>query len=380
VLAAKCGNVIRDELPRACLTYVTFDRGEYDPRTADNGTAYVYAYKKRVRYREGIAGPPLRVCTADADGLQRPYEQSAYAVYLSYAGVAGSCVSVAALVAHLALFGCDGHNEPKNLPEKTLASLSTGLLVGYAGYLSVALRAVSPGRGLPCLVSALTTQFGFLAAFAWMFVMSADVWIVLHASTKKLRVAGGQRHCRFVVYSVFAWLAPAALTALSATLQLQQSASGALLAELRPNFHYDCWFRNPQSLVALFVLPAGTAIAANYVSFFGAVRLIATSDDGFKRTAGNANAVDRTRRNLKIYVRLSLMMGLAWVFALIGAVADSDVAWTLNTALNSLQGAFIFVAFDCNRNTAQKLAVIRKHLSVSDTQTTTAATPLSAAT
>ncbi|XP_060852067.1 uncharacterized protein LOC132930298 [Rhopalosiphum padi] len=394
VLAAKCRNVIRDELPGACLTFVTFGQGEYDRRTAENGTAYVYAYKKRVRYRTGDrptvvaatgAGSPLQVCTEDADGLLRPYEQSTYAVYLSYAGVAGSCVSAVALVAHLALFGCGGccaGAEPKNLPEKNLASLSTGLLVGYAGYLSVALRAVPPGDGLPCLVSALTTQFGFLSAFAWMFVMSADVWIVLHASTKKLRVAGGQRRGRFIVYSLFAWLAPAALTALSAVVQLQFQPSDSLFSELRPNFQYDCWFRNPQSLVALFVLPAGTAIAANYVSFFGAVRLIATSDEGLKTggSCSNATAMNRTRRNLKIYVRLSLMMGLAWVFALIGAVTDSDVAWTLNTALNSLQGAFIFIAFDCNWKTVQKLVVFRKNPTVSETQTTTANTPLSAST
>lgn len=389
VAAIKCRNVIREELSGECLTFVTFGQGEYDGRTLGNGTVYVYAYKKRVRYRTGdrttvaakSADFQLQVCTEDADGLLKPYEQSAYAMYLSYAGVIGSSVSAAALVAHLVLFGCCTGAEPKNLPEKNLASLSTGLLVGYVGYLSVALQAVSPGGGLPCLVSALTMQFGFLAAFSWMFIMSADVWIVLHASTKKLRVAGGQRHGRFIVYSMFAWLAPAALTALSATIQLQL-APGTLFPDLRPNFHYDCWFRNPQSLVALFVLPAGTAIAANYVSFFGAVRLIATSDDGFKTSGScsNATTINRTHRNLKIYVRLSLMMGLAWVFALVGAVTDSDVAWTLNTALNSLQGAFVFLAFDCNRITVQKLAVFRKQPSVSDTQTTTAATPLSAST
>ncbi|CAI6373247.1 unnamed protein product [Macrosiphum euphorbiae] len=54
------------------------------------------------------------------------------------------------------------------------------------------------------------------------------------------------------------------------------------------------------------------------------------------------------------------MMGLARVFAIVGAFTDSDVAWTLNTALNSLQGAFIFVASDCNQITVQKLAVFRK--------------------
>lgn len=396
VSKAICRDVIRDKVPDLwCKTFVTINQSEYDDRTKDNTEVYVYAYKKRVKYKSKVlptvdandAAYLLQVCIDDVqEGPLRPYERSKYAVYLSYAGVVGSCLSVAALVAHLALFGCGGccggTAEPKNLPEKNLASLSTGLLVGYAGYLSVDLQAVTPGNGLPCLVSALTTQFGFLAAFAWMFVMSADVWIVLHLSTKKLRVAGGQRRGRFAVYSLFAWLAPAALTALSAAMQLQSDVTGPLFPELRPNFHYDCWFRNPQSLVALFVLPAGTAIAANYVSFFGAVRLIATSDDGFKaNSSNNATTVNRTRRNLKTYVRLSLMMGLAWVFALIGAVTDSDVAWTLNTALNSLHGAFIFVAFDCNRNTVQKLAAFRKRpITESETQTTSANTPLSAST
>ncbi|CAI6370270.1 unnamed protein product [Macrosiphum euphorbiae] len=105
-------------------------------------------------------------------------------------------------------------------------------------------------------------QFGFLAAFTCGCSLCRPTF---GSSTKKLRVAGGQRHGRFIVYSMFAWLAPAALTALSSTIQLQL-APGSLFPELRPNFYYECWFRNPQSLVALFMLPAGTAIAANHVS------------------------------------------------------------------------------------------------------------------
>lgn len=375
VLATKCRDV-HEELQGACREYVEFKTGEYDRRSANNGSVYVYQYKKWARYQNMAADGTVDVCADDAGGLLRANTPTTtYATCLMYTGVAGSSVSTAALAAHLALFFCSG-TEPRNLPEKNLASLSVGLLLGYSSYLVIALQGVRAGPRWPCLASALAMQFGFLSAFAWMFIMSADVWLVLNASTKKLRVAGGQRNGRFAAYSAFAWLVPAALTASTAALQL--SAVPAL-PDLRPNFQYDCWFRNPESLMALFVLPAGATIAANYVSFVGAVRLIASSGvEGFKSTgSGSTAAVDRARKNLKIYVRLSLMMGLAWVFGLAGALADNDVVWTAYTVLNSLQGAFIFLAFDCNWTTAKALVAFRKVPSVSDTQTTNN-TPLSA--
>lgn len=377
VTANKCRDVIRDELPGACRTSVAFELGEYDARSLDNGTAYVYAYKRRIRYvqplnRQSTAvNGTLEVCTEDADGVLRPYAPPMYTMYLTYAGVAGSSVSAMALITHLTLFGTGA--EPKNLPAKNLASLSASLLLGYACYLAIALRLVRPGKGMPCLASAFLMHFGFLAAFSWMFVMSADVWVVLYAANKKLRIADGKRRGRFAAYSAFAWLAPAAVTAFAASLQL---SAVSVLPELRPNVQYTCWFRNPQSLVTLFVLPAGTTIVANYVSFVGAVRLIAASGDGLQSTSGSSG-VSRTRNNLRIYMRLSLMMGLMWVFGLAGAVTDSDIIWTVYTVLNSLQGMFIFFAFDCNWNTVRTLAVFRKLPSVSETQNT-AATPLSA--
>ncbi|VVC30071.1 GPCR, family 2-like,GPCR, family 2, secretin-like [Cinara cedri] len=374
VIATRCRDV-HEELQGACRKSVEFKAGEYDSWTVDNASVYVYKYKKRIRYQKMGSGGTVDVCIEDADGLLHPNTRSVYATYLVYAGIAGSFVSVAALVAHLALFGSSG-TEPKNLPEKNLASLSVSLLLGYCGFLSIALKATPAGSGWPCLTSALATQFGFLAAFSWMFIMSVDVWSVLNASTKKLRVVGGQRNGRFIAYSTFAWLVPASLTAFSAVLQLSKNP---VVPEFRPNFQYNCWFRNPQSLIALFVLPAGVTIAANYVSFVGAVRLISSSGvDGFKSAGSSSTAaINRARKNFKIYVRLSLMMGLAWIFGLAGALTDSDVVWTAYTVLNSLQGAFIFLAFDCNWKTAKTLVAFRKVASVSDTQTTNI-TPLSA--
>lgn len=365
VLATKCRNVFRDELSNKCRSFVSLEPSEYDFRSMDNETVYVYTYRKRIRHR---GGSPLEVCAEDAalDGVEDG--EPAYASFLAIAGMLGSCASFVGLVAHLALFCCRA--KPKNLPEKNLASLSVSLLLGYGGFLAITLHAVRPGSGTPCLASALAMHYGFLSAFAWMSVMSADLWITLHSSTKKLRVAGGKRTGRFAAYSAFAWLAPGALTVLAAVLQL--TTVYALPSDLRPNFQHDCWFRNPRSLIALFVLPTGATVVANYVSFAGAVRLIVESTDSWSKSMGPTG---RSRNYLKIYVRMSLMMGLAWAFGLAGAITDSEVVWTLHTVLNSLHGAFVFLAFDCDWSAL--IAITKRPLPQSETQTTTAASPVS---
>ncbi|XP_050544455.1 uncharacterized protein LOC126907315 isoform X1 [Daktulosphaira vitifoliae] len=364
VIAARCRNIIRES--GACSMSFFLTRGEYDSSSFENGTVYAYVYKKRLEYVTNN-GSSIKVCVDSLEVLR--YEEPISAYYLSYISLFGSSISVMALLAHLILFTIN--SEPKNLPEKNLASLCFSLLIGYCCSLS-SFSATKVG-GLPCILLALTMHFGFLASFAWMSVMAIDVWIVLYASTKKLRLVGGKRNKRFILYSAFAWLTPAAFTASAASLQWSV-ALAQIAPELKPNFQHTCWFRNPQSLVALFIIPAGATIVTNYITFIGAVKLIATSSNGSSLTSNSA--VNRSRKNMKIYSRLSLMMGLAWIIGLVGALTDNDIIWAIYAVLNSLQGAFIFLAFDYSYKVFR---ILFPKLPNSDTQST-GITPLSTST
>ncbi|XP_050420432.1 uncharacterized protein LOC126833258 isoform X2 [Adelges cooleyi] len=366
VSAAKCRSIMRES--GACSESFMLSLGEFDRSSFTNGTVYVFAYKKRLEYAP-TNGTDILVCV---DNLKLLWsEEPVYAAFLSYVSVTCSALSALSLIAHLSLFAADA--EPKNLPEKNLASLCLSLLLGYVSWLSIAVGAVPKGK-TSCVVSALMMQFGFLASFAWMSVMATDVWIVLYASTKKLRLVGGKRNKRFAAYSAFAWLTPAAFTTFAAALQWSSTVY-EFVPQLKPNFQHTCWFLNPESLIALFVLPAGVTIVTNYVTFISAIRLIAASANGVSFAADTA--VNRSRKNMKIYGRLSLMMGLTWAIGLVGAFYDHDVVWALYTVLNSLQGAFIFLAFEYSHSALRLL--FPKPAVYSETQSS-GVTPLSAST
>ena len=46
-----------------------------------------------------------------------------------------------------------------------------------------------------------------------------------------------------------------------------------------------------------------------------------------------------------IYLKLSVVMGLTWVFGFLGNVVNDDIFWTLFAISNGLQGLFIFLGF-----------------------------------
>lgn len=63
----------------------------------------------------------------------------------------------------------------------------------------------------------------------------------------------------------------------------------------------------------------------------------------------NDHAVGSTiRRNFRLYWRLSLIMGLSWIFGLIASYIENEYLWYSFIFLNTLQGLFIFIAFCCN--------------------------------
>jgi len=301
----------------------------------------------------------------------RKYDGALTYPYL--ASVLGSSVSVVALVAHLALFFADA--KPKSLHEKSLFSLAASLLLGYGSYLANDLQGlVGPSSGGLCLAYALAMYLGFTAAFAWMLVMSVDVWTMLHASSRNLRIVRGRRNGRFVAYSAFAWLVPAALTAFAAFLQTADvPAFSGLRPDIRPGSRHKCWFRNPRSLIVLFVSPVGAIIVANCAAFVGSVRVISASGKWLKSAGAatsSAAAFGRYRKDFKLYTRLSTTTGLAWMFGLVGVVTEHDVVWAVFNTINPLQGAFIFIFFDCDWDKIGATILPDKLASVIKTPTT----------
>ena len=74
------------------------------------------------------------------------------------------------------------------------------------------------------------------------------------------------------------------------------------------------------------------------------------SNKGGVKFAGNKDEEERVwykrRVGFILYIKLSTLLGLTWVFGLVASIMDMPSLWYPFIILNSLQGTFIFVFFD----------------------------------
>ncbi|KAI0222847.1 hypothetical protein LSAT2_025896 [Lamellibrachia satsuma] len=224
----------------------------------------------------------------------------------------------------------------RNIPGKCLLSLVASLFTAQLLFL-----AGSAGTELPevCMSLAVAKHYAFLAAFFWMNVMAADICRTF--SSSRFMLPADDRSSRFVFYSLYAWLTPAAIVGGSLALDLLDVNA---TADFRP--HYGdglCWITRRWALLVMFALPVALLLAVNTVLFCVTVKNLCLISREAKRARGNE------RGQFVLYVKLSTIMGLTWVIGFVASLADMPVLWYVFDVLNTLQGAFVCFAFVCTK-------------------------------
>ncbi|XP_046849393.1 LOW QUALITY PROTEIN: uncharacterized protein LOC124442926 [Xenia sp. Carnegie-2017] len=112
-----------------------------------------------------------------------------------------------------------------------------------------------------------------------------------------------------------------------------------------------CWFDNEHALNYLFVLPVGIILLFNVVVFSLTVYHI-------QRTRSDTTILRhdkrRDRNMLWIYVKISSLMGFAWLFGFLYLLVDSLILLYLFSISASLEGVYIAVAFVMKKSIWQK--------------------------
>jgi hypothetical protein len=236
-----------------------------------------------------------------------------------------------------------------------MASLSLALVVAYVAFLTGQL----PSAGsTACQVIAAVTYFSFLAAFFWMGCMAFDVWHSLSlAATKLQSLSKGKKAIKFLAYSAVSWLCPAACVALA--LIIDSSIVAGIPLDYQPRFgQSSCWFSNRKALLVFFAFPLCFIMTMNAVLFVLSARIVWQTTD-MSRTLHASSTTDQaaTRQNMRINVRLALIMGLTWVVGIVAGWLDRglrseslafQLLWYTYIVLNSLQvnvKRFFFTAF-----------------------------------
>lgn len=123
----------------------------------------------------------------------------------------------------------------------------------------------------------------------------------------------GKHWHRFLLYSLWSWIAPA--TIIAAALGAEFSGD-ELLRYVRPGYGAnECWISSATGLLIFTVAPLVVVMVLNAVFFLWSAYLIYT-------TTSKLQSTSRTHKDFRLYVRLALIMGLTWVSGLIAGFAD----------------------------------------------------------
>lgn len=275
--------------------------------------------------------------TSDEDTLK-------FSPALGWVTVVGLGLSCVCLTLHLITFLLVTHL--RNLPGKNLACLCLSLLAAYITFMCSTYA--QPNTTL-CYAQAAAIYYTFLASFCWMNVLAFDNWHAL----KKLRLSFEKHSSVFLKYTLYGWLVPA--LALALVVALDRTAPLGFPTEFLPHLgQHLCWFGQRKALLVFFVAPFTVMSLLNVLFFVLTVTIIRKTRNTVRQVTSRPQ--NEALEQLKIYVRLEVVIGLTWTSGIVAGTLESEVAWYIFVVFNTLQGTFIFLAFTCRRHVWEALS------------------------
>ncbi len=250
-----------------------------------------------------------------------------------------------------------------NKPGKLHLQLSIALLVAFTMLIVGPFLSDIPDA---CTAAAVVMGYGFLAAFVWMNVIAVDTWLVFRPSSAFSRAEEEGRP--LIIHLILGWGIPLLLVALPTAINYTNA-----FYRFHPNFGgIRCWYTQRYAMLVYFGIPVGMSILLNTILY------IYTALSLYRSFQTSVLTTKTEGRHFTVYVRLFIMMGVAWIFGFISAFTEEVILDFIFIILTSLQGFFLFISFVCNKRvlTEMKKASQRKRRPSSGGSKCTNTTPV----
>ena len=241
----------------------------------------------------------------------------------------------------------------RNQPSKNLMSLACSLFVGqllfFYGFDLTSSHTI-------CLFVAISSHYFILVSFFCMNIMSYDI---CRTFISILPFHAGKR--RFKFYSYYCWGIPSIIVLIA--ILIDNFETFPILEPYKPEYATRvCWLNNKLGSALFFVFPVAALLLENFLFFLltiygissnqslllqenpstssrsGVKFAVSEQDDGIQKKKSKVNFV--------LYLKISVLMGLSWLFGLLASVLKCPALWYPFIVFNSLQGSFIFIFFD----------------------------------
>ncbi len=282
------------------------------------------------------------LCLSETLVLNQPTKtiekKSIHDAILSWLSVVANIVSITSLVALVAIYSI--FKTLRNLPGKNVMLLSTVLAI--AQLLWLLKDQISRVFIHGCDVILIALHYFFLASF------TSSGSIAYHSYTTFYSIARGRLNrtqSRFVWYMIYSLGCPGITVALFRLIDFFNILK----------FEYDetlCWFGKGRGLYITFLGPLFLQLFVNLVLLVATLKWIYKSSQTQLALGENNSGVKR--RHIGIYLRISALMGLTWIFAVLLLAFPGVVLDYLFNVVNGLQGFYIALAF-LSTKTVRKL-------------------------
>ena len=219
----------------------------------------------------------------------------------------------------------------RTLHGKSLVSLSASLIVAQlAGLLPIETGTVW------CKLAAILMHISWLSAFGWMGMISYNMATTFFGKQTTVANTHVDRR-RYFAYSLVGWCLPAFIGIICVILdnfnvpEMLQVGYGEGVA--------GC-FISGKGIFIFFSLPNLISVLFNTIAFILTVYGITS-----RRKIVPSSNRSRDRWYFLIYVKLSVVMGVAWLVAILASITHQMFLWYIHFVLNGLQGLFIFISF-----------------------------------
>ena len=251
------------------------------------------------------------------------------------------CLSIIALILTIIIY--IKSSSVRTLHGKTLVSLSVCLI---GGQLTSFLQ--SEAGNIWCKIVAVIMHFSWLAAFGWMSMISYDMKRTFYCSQTSIIDAHASRK-RYFIYSIFGWLVPGIIVIICIILD---SVDAPHIIQIDYGKNGACFIGDQEAILVFFSIPNGTSIIFNTIAFILTVCAISKNRKAIPNSKRSKN-----RLYFVIYLKLAVVMGVTWVFAILAPVMNQIVFWYIHLILNGLQGVFVFLSFALRSSIWKKMKI-----------------------
>ncbi|XP_026760747.2 probable G-protein coupled receptor Mth-like 4 isoform X2 [Galleria mellonella] len=224
----------------------------------------------------------------------------------------------------------------EDLLGKSLISFCGSLSIGLS--ILVIMKLMAYSNMSLCAVRGFFAYFFILSSFFWSNAMAIQIMFSMRRPC--LLYDRGWRE--FSWYSLYAWGCPAVLTIITA------------IVNFHPGDHpkpgiglMHCWFVGNQQWYYMYSVMTILILANIGIFIWTSTR--------FWCLSFNSSHVKAVKYKLMLTIRLFVLMGIPWIFEMIGSLVETSIVWAIIDIINTLQGLFIFVLLVLLRRRAIKM-------------------------